>query len=92
VGLSTIHDSFCRYKASLFEQLYFSLLKIIPLGYIEEFQELAQSAKTNFFGSTEDFFESVEKAIPAEFKINKRELNAIKNFLLQYIQLNFDFL
>lgn len=40
VGLSTIHDAFCRYQASLFQQLYLALLKVVPPRLIEEFQEL----------------------------------------------------
>ena len=40
VGLSTIHDAFCRYQASLFQQLYLALLKVVPPRLVEEFQEL----------------------------------------------------
>jgi len=70
VGLSTIHDAFCRYKASLFQQLYFSLLKIIPLNYVEEFQEFGKIVFVD--GST---FPIIISAMWAEFKKHK---NAIK--------------
>ena len=40
VGLSTIHDAFCRYQANLFQQLYLALLKVVPVRMIEEFQQL----------------------------------------------------
>jgi hypothetical protein len=39
IGLTTIHDAFCRYQAGLLQQLYVALLKVVPPRLVEEFQE-----------------------------------------------------
>ncbi len=70
VGLSTIHDVFCRYQASLFQNLYLPLLKVVPFRIIEEFQELGPIVFVD--GS---IFSIAISAIWAEFK---RHSNAVK--------------
>jgi len=70
VGLSTIHDAFCRYQASLFQTLYVALLKVVPVRSIEEFQELGPIVFVD--GS---IFPIAISAIWAEFKTHS---NAVK--------------
>jgi len=70
VGLSTIHDAFCRYQASLFQHLYLALLKVVPVHIIEEFQELGPIVFVD--GS---IFPIAISAIWAEFKTHS---NAVK--------------
>lgn len=70
VGLSTIHDAFCRYQASLFQHLYLALLKVVPVRMIEEFQELGSIVFVD--GS---IFPIAISAIWAEFK---KHSNAVK--------------
>ena len=70
VGLSTIHDAFCRYQASLFQHLYLALLKVVPVHIIEEFQELGPIVFID--GS---IFPIAISAIWAEFKTHS---NAVK--------------
>jgi len=70
VGLSTIHDAFCRYQAGLFQQLYLALLKVVPPRLIEEFQELGPIVFMD--GS---IFPIAISAIWAEFKTHA---NAVK--------------
>jgi hypothetical protein len=70
VGLSTIHDAFCRYQANLFQQCYRALLKVVPPRLIEEFQELGPIVLVD--GS---IFPIAISAIWAEYKTH---CNAIK--------------
>lgn len=70
VGLSTIHDAFCRYQASLFQHLYVALLKVVPPRFIEEFQALGPMVLVD--GS---IFPIAISAIWAEFKTHS---NAVK--------------
>jgi hypothetical protein len=70
VGLSTIHDAFCRYQASLFQQLYLALLKVAPPRFIEEFQALGPIVLVD--GS---IFPIAISAIWAEYKTH---CNAVK--------------
>jgi hypothetical protein len=70
VGLSTIHDAFCRYQAQLFQQLYLALLKVVPPRLMEEFQELGPIVLVD--GS---IFPIAISAMWAEFKTHS---NAVK--------------
>jgi hypothetical protein len=70
VGLSTIHDAFCRYQARLLQNFYLALLKVAPVRIIEEFQELGPIAFVD--GS---IFPIAISAIWAEFKTYS---NAVK--------------
>lgn len=77
VGLSTIHDAFCRYQASLFQRLYLALLKVVPPCFIEEFQELGPIVLVD--GS---IFPITISAIWAEFKTHANALKLHLGFSL----------
>lgn len=77
VGLSTIHDAFCRYQARLFQRLYLALLKIVPSQQIQEFQELGPIVFVD--GST---FPIIISAIWAEFRTHKNALKLHLGFSL----------
>ena len=72
VGLSTIHDAFCRYQARLFQNLYLALLKVVPVRFIEEFQELSPIVFVD-----NSIFPIAISAIWAEFKTHSMRLNNI---------------
>lgn len=77
VGLSTIHDAFCRYQACLFQKLYLELLKVTPVCVIEEFRELGPIVFVD--GSV---FPIVISAIWAEFKKNSKAVKLHLGFSL----------
>jgi len=77
VGLSTIHDAFCRYQACLFQNLYLALLKVVPARMIEEFQQLGPIVLVD--GS---IFPIAISAIWAEFKTHANALKLHLGFSL----------
>lgn len=77
VGLSTIHDAFCRYQSYFFQQLYLELLKIVPLKHIPDFQAFGPIVLVD--GST---FPVIISAIWAEFRKHKNALKLHLGFSL----------
>ena len=77
VGLSTIHDAFCRYQACLFQKLYASLLKVVPICNNDEFRDLGPIVLVD--GSV---FPIAISAIWAEFKKHSKAVKLHLGFSL----------
>jgi len=77
IGLSTIHDAFCRYQVALFKSIYVRLLQTFPVTCLEEFKELGR-----FILSDGSIFPMAIRNIWAEFRKNSRALKLHLNFEL----------
>lgn len=77
IGLSTIHDAFCRYQLALFKSIYVRLLQTFPVICLEEFKELGR-----FILSDGSIFPMAIGNIWAEFRKNSRALKLHLNFEL----------
>ena len=77
IGLSTIHDAFCRYQVDLFKSIYVRLLQTFPVTCLEEFKALGRFVLTD--GS---IFPMSINNMWAEFRRNSRALKLHLNFYL----------
>ena len=77
IGLSTIHDAFCRYQVDLFKSIYVRLLQTFPVTCLEEFKELGR-----FIISDGSVFPMAIRNLWAEFRKNSRALKLHLNFEL----------
>jgi hypothetical protein len=77
IGLSTIHDAFCRYQVALFKGIYVRLLQTFPVIQLEEFKELGR-----FVISDGSVFPMAIGNLWAEFRKNSRALKLHLNFEL----------
>ena len=80
VGLSTIHDAFCRYQVHLFKGIYVILLQTFPVIQLEEFKELGRFIITD--GSV---FPMAIGNLWAEFRKSSRALKLHLNFELNHM-------
>jgi len=80
LGLSTIHDAFCRYQVNLFKSTYVKLLQTFPVIQLEEFKELGR-----FVISDGSVFPMAIHNLWAEFRKNSRALKLHLNFELNHM-------
>ena len=61
-------------------------------NYLFNKKQKNKNAVNNQFSSPEEFIKCLSDEIPINFKIEKQEINAIRNLMFKNVQLQFDFL